>query len=52
MIGMISLAQGSVNAILGTVELSSIQEDLADMNDDGMINILDVINLIIVILED
>ena len=36
----------TVNAILGTVELSSIQEDLADMNDDGLLNILDVIMLV------
>lgn len=40
----------TVNAILGTVELSSIQEDLADMNDDGLLNILDVIMLVNTIL--
>ena len=33
----------TVNGILGTSELSDIEFQLADMNGDGVLNILDVI---------
>jgi hypothetical protein len=41
-----------VNGILGTIELTATQTQLADLNADGNINILDIVLIVNLVLAD